>query len=331
VGGASHLDRPNFPVTPGYHPADVVARLAPFDQATLDHFIFLERPECEPLPDGPGFKHRGTKRECRQALTPTTIDYETIGELYDGLASAFTSLSSRMGETVLIDPKGRGQLDSEQAGLPNIRRVTSLEEALATIEQVKEQGEGSTGSREDSHFDRFLGIKREWEELKAAGAAFEPAWPAARDPVMRLPADGAERVWIRDPRAAAHLDVGNAAYGTMLVALTQIFGSRSSSQQHTLMGAATALMEVAAVIGNALARMPADSQRPGVNAGLTFTVPRNTGFRARFSPDHLRERVEELRACGHQLLEGRLREKVASAFQRSRAAMAGLSSEGYGT
>src|SRR5579864_3830767 len=42
LGGRPHFGRPNFPVAPGYHPADIVVRLAPFNMDTLDHFIFLE-------------------------------------------------------------------------------------------------------------------------------------------------------------------------------------------------------------------------------------------------------------------------------------------------
>jgi len=45
IGSPPHFQRPNFPVAPGYHPAGVVVSLAPFDRATLDHFIYLERPE----------------------------------------------------------------------------------------------------------------------------------------------------------------------------------------------------------------------------------------------------------------------------------------------
>jgi hypothetical protein len=50
-----HFQRPNFPVVPGYHPAGVVVSLAPFDPATLDHFVFLERPEGVDAKDGAGF------------------------------------------------------------------------------------------------------------------------------------------------------------------------------------------------------------------------------------------------------------------------------------
>jgi len=43
LGGRPNFDRPNFPVPPGYHPDDMVVRLAPFNRETLNHFILLER------------------------------------------------------------------------------------------------------------------------------------------------------------------------------------------------------------------------------------------------------------------------------------------------
>src|SRR5699024_11245667 len=42
VGARPHFNRPNLPVAPGYHPAGIVIELAPFDLATMEHFIFLE-------------------------------------------------------------------------------------------------------------------------------------------------------------------------------------------------------------------------------------------------------------------------------------------------
>src|SRR6266545_8143479 len=55
IGGAPHLRRPNFPVAAGYHPAGVVVSLAPFSRATIDHFVYLERPEGIEEADGAGF------------------------------------------------------------------------------------------------------------------------------------------------------------------------------------------------------------------------------------------------------------------------------------
>ena len=53
-----------------------------------------------------------------------------------------------------------------------------------------------------------------------------------------------------------------------------------------------ALMSVLSVLGEALARMPASPEHPGVNAGLTFTSPRNVGPRA--DPGLIAERLLEL-------------------------------------
>jgi hypothetical protein len=311
VGGAPHFDRPNLPAPPGYHPAQIAVRLTPFDAATLDHFIFLERPDTQRLEDGEGFEPIGGPRESRaHPLTPSAIDYTTIGELYDALADGFEWLAERLGEQVLIDRTGRGQLGPDEGKLPEIARVTCLEQALAVIGEIKEQGEGSSGAREDSHFQRFTAIKAEWAELLAADPTFAPAWPAAHDPVMRRPADDVERVWIVDTRAARWLDVGNAAYGAMLGVLAQMFSLDDSTEQAALMEVAVQLMEVAAAAGNALARMPANPDHPGVNAGLTFAVPRNLGFRPGLSRPILLARIGEIRTAAEATFDGETLEKA---------------------
>ena len=44
IGGTPRFGRGNFPLDPGTLPASVTVRLSPFNAATLQHFIFLERP-----------------------------------------------------------------------------------------------------------------------------------------------------------------------------------------------------------------------------------------------------------------------------------------------
>lgn len=311
VGGAPHVDRPNLPVAPGYHPAGIIVRLTPFDAATLDHFIFLERPEGMELPDGDGFDPTGAERETAvDGLTPSAQDYHTVGELYDSLADGFRALAGRLGEAELIDATGAGQLDSETAKLPDIPRITDLATALATIDQIKEQGEGSRGG-DDSHFDRFRSIRDEWATLTAADPDFAPAWPAAHDPVMRRPVDRDARVWVTEPNAARHLDLANAIYGTMLGVLSQCFGERDADEQKILMRTSVELMEASAAVATALARMPADPERPGVNAGITFAVPRNSARRPTGRVRrHLLERTHELLAGATDTLSGETAEKA---------------------
>ena len=62
IGSRPHFQRHNFPVAPGIFPVGVIAALAPFDAETLDHFIYLERPEAEPLADAAGFRHGDYRR-----------------------------------------------------------------------------------------------------------------------------------------------------------------------------------------------------------------------------------------------------------------------------
>src|ERR1700741_1076505 len=44
LGGSPRFGRGNFPLDPGMLPAGIVVKLAPFNEAVLQHFIFLERP-----------------------------------------------------------------------------------------------------------------------------------------------------------------------------------------------------------------------------------------------------------------------------------------------
>jgi hypothetical protein len=326
VGGAPHFDRANFPVAPGYHPADVVVRLTPFDEATLDHFIYLERPDGMDLQDGEGFEPIGAQRQVAvEGATPSAQDYPTVGALYDSIAEGFRTLAERLGEATFIDPAGRSQLDSELVKLPNIPRVTNLATALSAIEQIKEEGEGSTAGGVDSHFDRFRAIKVEWEELKAESAEFRPAWPAAHDPVMRRPLDETTRVWITDPTSAAYLDVANAIYGTMLSVLAQTFSITDPEEQRLLMRVSVELMEASAAVSAALARMPANADYPGVNAGITFVVPRNSAYRPLETRARLLflERTQELYSAAQRVVEGEAGEKALRRVQNAIALLDG--------
>jgi hypothetical protein len=44
LGASPRVGRTNFPLDPGYLPASITVRLAPFNADTLQHFVFLERP-----------------------------------------------------------------------------------------------------------------------------------------------------------------------------------------------------------------------------------------------------------------------------------------------
>jgi hypothetical protein len=305
LGGPPHFDRANLPVAPGYHPAGFVVRLTPFTRATLDHFIFLERPAEAAIADGRDFvdPKASPRTPTRGSLTPSTPDYDTIGEFYEAIRVALKALADAEGRNAFIDQTGALQLSRQDVALEGLTVVRDLETALSAIETIVEQGEGASHDCETCHFSRFAMIKTEWDALLRQNPTFEPGFPAAHDPVMRRPAADVERVWITHPRAAAVLDLGNAIYGFMLTLLEQVYApGLESAHRRRFVAAALALMPALSHVGAALARMPATDEK-SQNAGLTFAVPRSVRARVpSYAAAMAVERLKELRDGWHLVM-----------------------------
>jgi len=279
LGGEPHFDRPNFPVPPGYHPSGFELRLVPFSLETLEHFIFLERPADAPVEEPAEFQSGGEPpRELRRPMvTPSARDYPTIGGLYDVIRRELRVLAAQRGSRTFV--AADRQLSPEDSGLDGVAVIRDLGGALAALRHVVEQGEGGTPGAPDSHFARFSAILEEWARMRERNPAFQAAHPAAVDPVMRRPVDGAARVWITAHPAAELLDLGNAIYGALLTMLAQLYQPLAPGARKALAGAAIELMHGLSRVGRDLARLPASADHPG-NAGLTFAVPRALGPRA---------------------------------------------------
>jgi hypothetical protein len=303
VGGSPHFDRPNLPVPPGYHPGGFTARLTPFDKDTLDHFLFLERPAHASITDGVKFVEPRPAREPPPTrITPSSEDYETIGDLYDMIERDLQTLVRRRGAAAFADPSSRRQLDADTVKLPGLMVVRGLEDALRAVHVIVEQGEGARHESSESHFARFRAIEREWAELRSSNAQFQPAHPAAHDPVMRAPAQEQPRVWITAPQARAKVDLANGVYGALITVLYQLYEPASGSTRKALAACAVSLMSALTALGEALARMPASPEHPGVHAGLTFASPRNVGPRS--EPGLIAERLQELSEIHSRVVGG---------------------------
>ena len=301
IGGRPHFNRPNFPVAPGYFPSGVVVKLTPFSPETLEHFVYLERPQGMDLPDGEGFEHPQEYRreEAYEGLMPSVQDYATVGRLYDALRLNLSACSQRLGESALFIGPVAGQVTRELVDLEGISPIVDLRTALLAIDTIVEQGEGSPSSRDDSHYERFVAIQSEYASMCAQDPNFAPAWPAATNPVMRRPPEPEDKVFIDDPAAARVLDFANAVYGQLLRFLTQAFGrpaDEGANAQKAALDAAVDLMHVLARAGVALARMPATSSGADINAGMTFTMLRHLEPLMNGDFEHLltMERMHEL-------------------------------------
>jgi CDGSH-type Zn-finger protein/uncharacterized Fe-S cluster protein YjdI len=279
LGGAPRFGRTNFPLDPGYLPAGVVVRLAPFGMPVLQHFIHLERPLASTEPDGEGFApervfERGT---IGTRLTPMGIDYATVGEFYATLGQGLRRLVDRVGEAQAFCGDPALQLAQPEIDLPGVRRVQGLGSALAAFDEIVVQGEGAPEHATGSHFDRFCRMRDEYRALLAENPGFVPNHPAATNPVLRRPPRPEGRVWIESPPAIDTVDLANASYGLMLRLMAHAHALPSPRADKSLaVDLAIGLMQAVTALGEHAARLPAGPSSAGCNAGVSFTALRDT-------------------------------------------------------
>jgi len=302
-GATPHLSRPEFPVAQGYFPAELDLHLAPFNEQTIEHFVFIERPEGIDIADGVGFTHESHYQRvvATDLLTPTPRDYQSQGHLYHGIAQAICRLADELGEEGLFVGHGEAQLSSSEFPLPGLFEVTGVETAMKAIEEIVLQGEGAPAHREDSHYARFVAVRDEYLELKKARPEFEAAFPAAVNPVLTEFADGDNVTRVTNASARHVVDLGNSLYGLMIQTLAQICAPvpLPSGLREGLSDVSCELMRHATTLGEAAVRLPICDSKPGVNAGLSFALPRSFGQLVQASAAQIiGERADELsRAC----------------------------------
>lgn len=300
IGGTAHFYRSGFPVQPGCFPAEFVVGLAPFSLETLDHFIFLERPDDRHTDIGkaPQPETEYVRTTSSGRLMAHTGDYHTVGQLYEAIEHGIGRLSRDMKAQDLFCGSRALQLTPSDVSLDGLRLIHDQASALAAIQTIVEQGEGARVET-DSHFEKFLLIKSEYQQCLAQNRQFVPSRPSARNPVMRTPVESEETVWVNDPGTARYLDLGNSLYALMLRCLVQIYAMerRPASSKKRLLDVALTLMHAFARVASLLSRMPASPDRSDVTAGLSFDLNRHLSpLELSSEKIILAERVEEITA-----------------------------------
>lgn len=277
LGGTPKFGRGNFPIDSGLLPAGVVVRLAPFNEAVLQHFIFLERPAGSQEPDGEGFASEFVfTRSIRDArVTPMAIDYTTVGEFYEALGTNLRALVDRVGEGLAFCGDPGLQLSRAEVALPGVEPVICSKTALARFDAIVSQGEGAPADNTESHFRRFCAIRDELQALKRSRPEFSPAHPAAVNPVLRPPVRPGSRIWIEEPGAAAVADVANAAYGLMLRLIAYSYQVPRGTEKSGAVDLSLALMRAMMLLAEQAARMPVGPSHPHCNAGVSFVALRD--------------------------------------------------------
>ena len=277
LGAPPHFRRQNFPIAPGYHPVSLVVRRAPFTRATLQHFIYLERPEGTDIPQAPGFESPVAyeRRPYRSRLTPTAEDFDTVSHLYRGIEDGMRSLSARLGEGALFIGDPSAQLSPELMDLPGLASVNDLESAVQAIETVIEQGEGGRNDALESHFARFSAMGTEYDDFLKHDRNFVPYRPVAADPVMFPPIGEVSACHIDAPDSAAVLDIANATYGLMLRLLSSATGNPGAlAVRRAELDSAVNLMHVMHQLAVLLTTLAAGADT-AVTAGMNFHLPRH--------------------------------------------------------
>ncbi|MGJ8560504.1 MAG: ferritin-like domain-containing protein [Litorimonas sp.] len=281
IGGPARFDRLNFPIAPGPLPANMSVRLAPFTRDTLQHFIFLERPNDSDEPDGESFVSthdyvRGPLEQSR--LMPNTHDYDTVGTLYESIYKCMETLCDRYGANHLFVGDESRQVGSDITPLPGLMTVGNITEARRAIDVIVEQGEGAAACDGQGHFARFRAIREEWKTLLDDDPTFVPGRPVAHNPVMRRPPTPDGKVWITHADSARVLDYANALYIQQLRLLSQAFGRPGDVyEKQVLINAATDLMYAMTPAAEALTTYPAQTgmaDTMACNAGMTFATVR---------------------------------------------------------
>jgi len=279
LGGSPRFGRTNFPLDPGYLPACVVVKLAPFTADTLQHFVFLERPHGSTEQDGAGFAYERpyVRGGGAARLTPMAVDYSTVGDFYAALGEGLRALVARYGESNAFDGDPALQLSPEEVSLAGAKQVRCLKTALAAFAAIVEQGEGAPRDTVGSHYQKFLGVRTELRALMAKNPDLAPAHPAATNPVLRRPPRPEGRVWLENPDAVAAVDLANACYGLMLRLLAYAYAVRGPSAEKSLaVDLAIGLMQAVMPLAERAARLPAGPSNPQCNAGLSFIALRDS-------------------------------------------------------
>ncbi len=305
LGAAPHFGRGNFPLDPGWLPANIVVKLAPFGEDVLQHFIHLERPAGSDEREGRGFEAATFSRGGGRArLVPVSLGYDTVGVFYATLDDRLRAFVEHVGEKDAFCGDPALQLSPLETGLDAIEPVVCAKTASRAFAAIVQQGEGAPEHSADSHFQRFAAIRAELATLKANNPGFSPAFPAAVNPVLRRPLTASARVWIEDERAAATVDLANSAYALMLRLLAYSYTvPRPAPEKALAVDLGLGLMRAVTVLGQRAARLPAGPSNPGCHAGMSFTALRDAAplapgaSAARF----IRERLRELALAGVEL------------------------------
>ncbi len=278
IGSGPYFDHPNFPQPSKYFAPNIKLALMPFGEQALRHFLYLERPEGMSIEGVPGFEILGDLNppNSKGRIIPQEQYFSTVGNLYRGIEKGFNDLSEKYGTDGLFIGAEQTQASEERFGLPSLFAVKDLPTATKAVEGIVEMGEGARGDWQHAHFGMFLGIFKEFMDMKKRDPLFHPTKPVVASYVK--PPIGVETVpLITDSYSSKVADLFNASYGLAIEILARYYvhGAEFSNELQLLADTAVGMMiNAVKPIGIALTTLPVGKLLPGVTCGPSFELLR---------------------------------------------------------
>ena len=236
VGGAPHFTRPNFPQSPRY--AELPFTLVPFSEDMLQRFVCLERPM-----DTPWHEACGPFREPSRPDLALTAGLAHSPEIRDSLAALYDRIRTLImtfpgDDAALFIGPANAEIDGNilhvnfpRAGaLGGIFDVTLFDimdrpSALRAIDLIVEQGEGTSGAEEFTHYRWFRDMLDQYRAARRANPGFEPARALVANPTLSRHANTSRgETLITNPAAREVLALFNGAYETLLLFMYRLYG-----------------------------------------------------------------------------------------------------------
>lgn len=273
IGAPAKFDRPPMPQASGYYPFDF--DLIPFGDEALYKFLVFELPRGFPMPPPPGSDlDRPVALELAAGIAPEPITFEFVGELYAKIAEGFRAISEKQ---LFVGPASAQTENNWSDRALDIHAVTDRASALSALENVIEDGEGTSSNRASSHYNGFLQIRTAYfREGRFPAARRVPRNPATR----RNPKVTGPVTIITNPRSLRLAELFNSAYGVMLLMLQHYFSLApdatsltSTQEREALKAASQRLMSVAVrPLAEQLTIEPLDDSGSPERAGPSFEI-----------------------------------------------------------
>jgi hypothetical protein len=274
IGAPAKLDRPAMPRGTGYYPFSF--DLLPFSDEALYKFLVFELPRGFPPPPPPGadLDTREMQPAALASVAPEPLEYEYIGELYAKIADGFRAIPQGQ---LFIGPETAQSANDWSDRTLDIRVVTDRASAIAAIDNIITDGEGTPQSTDRSHYSAFLEVRRRY----FAEQRFEAARRVPKNPATRVnPEANGPVTLIKNPMALRLTELFNANYGVMLLMLQHYFSLApraddvaAEARRRALQLSSQRIMSVAVrPLAEEVTKAPLDDPQAPERAGPSFEI-----------------------------------------------------------